>query len=105
MRINLLLDHIGRLLNLVWCYEKQEIAPPRPQLIGTLELPADKHLDDIAHLASIGHKKGLQDKIQELENAGAAHPVFIQELKKFTANFQFEKILALVDATTNSDTV
>ncbi len=105
VRINLLLDHIGRLLNLVWCYEKQEIAPPRPQLIGTLELPADKHLDDIAHLASIGHKKGLQDKIQELEIAGAAHPVFIQELKKFTANFQFEKILALVDATTNSDTV
>jgi signal transduction histidine kinase/CheY-like chemotaxis protein len=105
VRINLLLDHIGRLLNLVWCYEKQEIAAPRPQLIGTLELPADKHLDDIAHLASIGHKKGLQDKIQELEKAGAAHPVFIQELKKFTANFQFEKILALVDATTNSDTV
>ena len=98
VRINLLLDHIGRLLNLVWCYEKQESAAPAAQLIGALELPADNHLDDIAHLAAIGHKKGLQDKIQELEKSGTAHPVFIQELKKLTGNFQFEKILALVDA-------
>ncbi len=98
VRINLLLDHIGRLLNLVWCYEKQEAIAPEAQLIGALELPADNHLDDIAHLAAIGHKKGLQDKIQELEKTGAAHPVFIQELKKLTTNFQFEKILALVDA-------
>ncbi|MDF3013218.1 MAG: response regulator [Cellvibrio sp.] len=98
VRINLLLDHIGRLLNLVWCYEKEEPATPMTYLIDMLELPTGKHLDDIAHLASIGHKKGLQDKIQELEHAGAAHPVFIQELKKLTINFQFEKILALVDA-------
>ena len=82
VRINLLLDHIGRLLNLVWCYEKQEAIAAETQLIGTLELPADAHLDDIAHLATIGHKKGLQDKIQELEKTGAAHPVFIHELKK-----------------------
>jgi len=98
VRINLLLDHIGRLLNLVWCYEKQGNTAPASPLIGALELPADNHLDDIAHLASIGHKKGLQDKIQDLEKSAAAHPAFIQELKKLTANFQFEKILALVDA-------
>lgn len=98
VRINLLLDHIGRLLNLVWCYEKQETTAPASQLISALELPADNHLDDIAHLASIGHKKGLQDKIHELEKSSTAHPAFIQELKKLTANFQFEKILALVDA-------
>jgi len=98
VRINLLLDHIGRLLNLVWCYEKQEPVTPEPQLIGAMELPADNHLDDIAHLAAIGHKKGLQDKIQELEKSGTVHPEFIQELKKLTTNFQFEKILDLVDA-------
>lgn len=97
VRINLLMDHIGRLLNLVWCYEKQDTCIPETQLIGTLELPADNHLNDIAHLAAIGHRKGLQDKIQELEKTGAAHPVFIQELKKLTINFQFEKILSMVD--------
>jgi signal transduction histidine kinase len=97
VRINLLLDHIGRLLNLVWCYEKQDAIPAESNLIGLFEMPADEHLDDIAHLAAIGHKKGLQNKIQALEKSEAAHPAFIQELKKLTTNFQFEKILALVD--------
>jgi hypothetical protein len=96
VRINSLLDHIGRLLNLVWCYEKQELIT-KTQVIGALELPTDEHLDDIAQLASIGHKKGLQEKIQQLEQSGAAHPAFIVELTKLTSNFQFEKILSLID--------
>lgn len=103
VRINLLLDHIGRLLNLAWRYEQQELIPAEVNLIETYELPAEHHLDDIAHLAAIGHKKGLQTKIQELEKIGAAHPAFIQELKKLTTNFQFEKILALVDAELDTD--
>ncbi|HSC68785.1 MAG TPA: ATP-binding protein [Cellvibrio sp.] len=103
VRISLLLDHIGRLLDLVWCSEKQETTAPVTQLISSLELPADEHLDDIAHLAAIGHKKGLLNKIQELEKLPDVHPVFIQELKKLIANFQFEKILVLVDAETLHD--
>lgn len=99
VRINLLLDHIGRLLNLNWCYEQNNTETQTPSsLISTMELPDDQHLDDIAHFAAIGHKKGLQEKIQELEQSGAAHPAFLQELKKLTANFQFEKVLALVEA-------
>lgn len=96
VRINSLLDHIGRLLNLVWCYEKQE-PMSATQFIGALELPTEQHLDDIARLASIGHKKGLQEKIQLLEQSCAAHPAFIAELTKLTSNFQFEKILSLID--------
>jgi signal transduction histidine kinase len=104
VRINVLLDHIGRLLNLIWCYEKAPTdSPGEMQLIGAMELPSDHYLDDIAHLASIGHKKGLQEKIYELEINDAAQPAFIQELKKLTTNFQFEKILALVDADTDEE--
>jgi len=103
VRINLLLDHLGRLLNLVWRYEKQELIPEEINLIEAYELPAEHHLDDLAHLAAIGHKKGLQTKIQELEKIAGAHPAFIQELKKLTGNFQFEKILALVDKEFDND--
>ena len=42
---------------------------------------------------------------QELEKMGSAHPVFIQELKKLTTNFQFEKILALVDVRIDAETI
>lgn len=110
VRINLLLDQIGRLLNLTWCYEKTNItetatshAPhqqvhAKAQLIATLELPSDDHINEIAHLASIGHKKGLQEKIMHLEKTTNANPLFIQELKKLTTNFQFEKILTLLNS-------
>lgn len=109
VRINLLLDQIGRLLNLTWCYEKLDPTEKNinheqrdrertsSPLIATLELPSDEHLDEIAHLASIGHKKGLQEKIMQLEQTAAAHPAFILELKNLTANFQFEKILTLLN--------
>ncbi|WP_323814928.1 ATP-binding protein [Cellvibrio sp. NN19] len=98
VRINVLLNHIGRLLNLVWCYEKTKPnANPSPELIGALEFPDEQHLDDLAHFASIGHKKGLENKIREMEEAGVAQTQFMQEVKKLTVSFQFEKIVALID--------
>ena len=98
VRISVLLNHIGRLLNLVWCYEKAESnTNPSPELIGALEFPDEQHLDDLVHFASIGHKKGLENKIQEMEQAGVAQTQFMQEIKKLTASFQFEKIVALID--------
>lgn len=97
VRINLLLDHIGRLLNLVWCYDKQEKVLSPVTRIQTLEFPAEQHLDDLAHLASIGHKKGLLDKIQILEQTGEASPAFIQELKSLSNSFQFEKISSMME--------
>lgn len=102
VRINLLLDHIGRLLNLVWCYEKQNPTPAQNNLITAFGLPTGKYLDEIVRLAAIGHKRGLQDKIQELEKIGVDR-LFIQELKKLTVNFQFDKILSLVDTETIRD--
>lgn len=105
VRINALLDHIGRLLNLVWCYEKIEPdEQPQPmQFISAMELPDEHHLDDIAHLAAIGHKKGLQEKIRELEESGTVQPLFLQELTRLTASFQFEKISALIDNNCNEN--
>jgi len=103
VRINVLLDHIGRLLNLTWCYEKADAKLPQMEthVIETMELPSDDHLNEISHLASIGHKKGLQDKIKQLEKDHIGNSYFINELKTLTANFQFEKIRQLVDIDTS----
>ena len=100
VRLQALLDRIQQLLNLNWRYEQEIIAPPiqlSPNKIQSLELPADEHLDDISHLASIGHKKGLQEKIDYLERENLATPEFIQQLKVLTNHFQFEKIIKWVD--------
>ncbi|RYY04528.1 MAG: response regulator [Gammaproteobacteria bacterium] len=100
VRLQALLDRIQQLLNLNWRYEQEITAPPiqlSPNKIHSLELPADEHLDDISHLASIGHKKGLLEKIDYLERENLATPEFIQQLKALTNHFQFEKIIKWVD--------
>jgi signal transduction histidine kinase/CheY-like chemotaxis protein len=101
VQLQALLDQIQALLNLQWRYEPvNEPQPISSNLITTIELPCDDHLDDISHLARIGHKKGLQEKIIQLEQQGLglATAEFIQQLKTLTNNFQFEKIVQWVDS-------
>jgi hypothetical protein len=99
VQLQALLDKIQELLNLQWRYEPEnEIQPITHKLINTIELPSDEHLDDISHLARIGHKKGLQEKIIQLEQQGLASAEFIQQLNMLTNNFHFEKIIQWVDS-------
>lgn len=104
VRVPLLLDHIGRLLNLIWCYEQIPKAQDKePELIASDKLCSlnDVYLDELARLAAIGHKKGLMERIQHLQNSGiypAAATELLQQLASHSANFQFEKILELIDS-------
>jgi CheY-like chemotaxis protein len=102
VQLQALLDQIQALLNLQWRYEpSNKNQPIISRLINTLELPSDEHLDDISHLARIGHKKGLQEKIIQLEQQNLASAEFLQRLKTLTNSFQFEKIIQWVDSELN----
>lgn len=105
VRLPSLIDHIGHLLAINWRYEEQHNVQHKPSpamvdaaILTTKDFPDDQHLDDIAHLASIGHKKGLQEKIAELNSKNLASKDFIQKLEYFTQNFQFAKIVKWLDA-------
>lgn len=110
VRIQLLLDHIGRLLNLNWCYEKETVNSnivnsnvlEKPHLIATDNINnlQGADLDELARLAAIGHKKGLLEKILQLQNSGnylAQDAQLLQQIASYSTNFQFEKVLELID--------
>ena len=113
VRIPLLLDHIGRLLNISWRYENETRSDPETQssnnteshLIATdannnIITLQDPDLDESVRLATIGHKKGLQEKIQQLQHDGnysQPDAQLLQQLASYSANFQFEKMLELID--------
>lgn len=113
VRIQLLLDHIGRLLNISWRYERETkkdteahinttsesniIATDLSNNVITLQ---DSDLDELVRLAAIGHKKGLLEKIQHLQHYGnysQQDAQLLQQFASYSANFQFEKILELID--------
>jgi CheY-like chemotaxis protein len=118
VRLQLLLDHLGRLLNLTWTYEnlsaqelyKQELSKqelPKQELIAPQMITTDKKgeitgkdLDEISRLAAIGHKKGLVKKIEQLKDMAfydEAEIVFFEKIVKCANHFQFEAILSVID--------
>ena len=101
VRLNLLLDHIARLLLLDWRFEKspEPLAATVTPASETLNLPADQHRAALVGLATIGHKKGLLEALHGLRYRGEADPVFVEEMVKLTNDFQFDKIIDLIKVT------
>ncbi|MBW0148055.1 hybrid sensor histidine kinase/response regulator [Marinobacter arenosus] len=99
VRLNLLLDTIAGVLDLEWRFEKS--AEPLAALpvsdTGDLPLPALAYRQELADLARIGHRKGLLEALHGLRHRGEADQRFTDELSQLTNDFQFEKILELLE--------
>jgi hypothetical protein len=95
VRLNLLLDHIARLVAVEWQFEKSpepltaKVGPAPCELI----LPARQHRAVLVSLATIGHRKGLLEALHGLGYQGDADPAFIEDMVRLTNDFQFEKII------------
>ena len=99
VRLNLLLDTIASVLDLNWRFDKSPdpmAAIPAPDH-GVLPLPKMEHRLALATLARIGHRKGLLEALHDLKHSGEAAEPFAIELTRLTNDFQFEKILELLE--------
>ena len=99
VRLNLLLDTIARVLGLEWRFEKsaEPLAAIPVSDTGDLTLPAMAHRQALADLARIGHRKGLLEALHDLKHQDHAIERFTDELTQLTNDFQFEKILELLE--------
>lgn len=101
VRQNQLLDHIARLLDLEWRFDKSPepmASLPTPDA-DTLVLPASQHQATLVGLATIGHRKGLLEALHGLEHQGHADPIFVKAMVSLTDDFQFEKIIDALKVT------
>ena len=107
VRLQLLLDHIGRLLNLTWQYEKNpetnmfSITTPADIIVSDKsgEITAND-LDEMARLAAIGHKKGLVEKITHIQTSAIYKQddqIFMKKILQYATHFQFETLLGAID--------
>lgn len=99
VRLNLLLDTIGKVLNIEWRFKPSPdpLAALEPPEQAELTLPVYEECQALMSLARIGHRKGLLEALNELKHSGKADSHFTTELTKLTNEFQFEKILALLE--------
>jgi CheY-like chemotaxis protein len=89
-----LLERIGTLLRLKWVYEMPGAnADESGDGSATLPAHARHHLDDLYQLGRIGHVRGLQSKLQEIETEHVDNKRFVTQLRGLVANFDLRRFM------------
>jgi hypothetical protein len=102
VELNGLLDTLASQLGLEWLSDTPEPGIPEVSndgandLAGALPAAADRHLDEIARLARIGHMRGLQAEIAALEQAVPAAAQVVAMLRQQLDAFDFRGLQATI---------
>jgi signal transduction histidine kinase len=100
IQLQRLLERIGVLLNLNWIY-----APDAPLAAGhtgaasgaNLVCRSRHHLDDLYRLGRIGHVRGIEAKLRELELEDSANDAFAAHLRTLVASFDLKRYMSVLE--------
>jgi signal transduction histidine kinase/CheY-like chemotaxis protein len=96
-----LLDCMRSLMGLEWRYE----APPVPahdQTIVPLSEGSRRHLNDLYQLGRIGHVRGIQAKLREIEAEDPANGQFAHVLRMLVTNFDLKRYMNVLEGMRNN---
>jgi CheY-like chemotaxis protein len=99
IQLQRLLEHIGALLNLKWIYQPDP-APGPLQGRGVAANPAGRsrhHLDDLYRLGRIGHVRGIEAKLREIELEDPANEAFAANLRTLVSNFDLKRYMSVLE--------
>jgi CheY-like chemotaxis protein len=89
-----LLETIGALLRLKWVYDTPAMAHDESgDASATLPTQARHHLDDLYQLGRIGHIRGIQSKLQAIEDEHGDNKRFVTQLRGLIANFDLRRFM------------
>ena len=96
-----LLERIGALLQLKWIYRPAApVSPEQPPADGARN-PAHRsrhHLDDLYRLGRIGHVRGIEAKLREMELEDPANEAFAAHLRTLVSNFDLKRYMNVLEA-------
>ncbi|MDE1145999.1 MAG: ATP-binding protein [Azospirillaceae bacterium] len=95
--VDALLDRIGGLLGLEWVYEVPATPslPAAPESVPDAALP---HLDALWQLGRIGHVRGIEAKLRELEGEDATTAAFAAHLRTLVRAFDMKRYMAILES-------
>jgi hypothetical protein len=99
--IDLLLECVGSLLQLEWVYD----APPATGSTPAAATLPDKlpeqclpHLGALYELGRIGHVRGIEAKLREMEAQHPANGPFAAQLRGFISNFDLKRYMTVLES-------
>ena len=104
LRVEELLDWIGRKLGLEWVSANAPAAAEPHQAIHPAALipPASEHLAALDDLIGLGYVRGILNKLGEIERIGADHGEFVRVLRDLARQFQFDAMKEILRKSRNA---
>jgi hypothetical protein len=96
--VQTLLDRLQELLRLEWLYEPEEPAPSAPSPEPLVTDHCRHHLDDLYRLGRIGHVRGIQAKLAEMEAEHPANEPLATHLRTLVTNFELKRYMNVLEA-------
>jgi signal transduction histidine kinase/CheY-like chemotaxis protein/purine-cytosine permease-like protein len=95
IRLDELLDWIGRRLSLEWVWAETSVAPP-PSLAPpeTPSLPPSQTLRALEEVIELGFVRGIHAKLDEIEASGPSYGEFVRIQRGLLRQFQFDAMRA-----------
>ncbi|MET0988723.1 MAG: response regulator, partial [Steroidobacteraceae bacterium] len=94
--VQLLLERVGELLSLKWIYEPT--VPVVSQPVGVLPSSSRHHIDDLYQLGRIGHVRGIQAKLHEIESEDPSNKPFAVHMRGLVASFDLKRYMTVLEA-------
>jgi signal transduction histidine kinase/CheY-like chemotaxis protein len=101
--MRLLLECIGTLLGVQWTYQADGEAEEEVGAACELSLQSRHHINDLYQLGRIGHVRGIQAKLRQIEADDPASKAFTARLQALVANFDLKRYMNVLETLRNDD--
>jgi len=91
-----LLECIGNVVGLSWIYEQRAATGTR-LLSAALCTDSLHHVDDLYQLGRIGHVRGIQAKLRQIEAEDAANGPFAAHMRGLVSNFDLKQYMSILE--------
>ncbi len=98
VELEALLGQVGELLGLKWIHESSPMPiidkpEPLPAMSGT----SKQHLEALYQLGRIGHVRGIEAKLREIERQDAATSALAAHLRTLISNFDLKRYMGVLE--------
>jgi signal transduction histidine kinase/CheY-like chemotaxis protein len=97
--IDLLLEHVRSLLQLEWVYDERPVPlPAGTPALDTAPAQFLHHIGALYELGRIGHVRGIEAKLCEIEAEHPANGAFAAHLRGFISNFDLKRYMTVLES-------
>ena len=96
--VQVLLDTIATLLQLKWTYEDTPTQPAKPAETSNEHRLSRRQLAELYQLGKIGHVRGIQAKLREIESEHPANAAYAGRLRQLVNRFEIKRYLSELEA-------